>query len=80
MTEKTGRDAKGDWAGLMGGWWVRRWCCSRRDTRGKRGYDEVGGGMTDLWRGCGGGGRAGTAGDGGASVTEVVEVGRGWGG
>ena len=40
----------------MGG--MRRWCCSRRDTRGKRGYDDsVGAGMTvvgtRVWRWCG---------------------------
>ena len=31
---------------------MQRWCCSRRDTRGKRGYDGGGGaGMTEVRRG-----------------------------
>ena len=40
-----------------GGGEAQRWCCLRRDTRGKRGYDGGGGaGMAETGRGDGGSG------------------------
>ena len=55
MTGKGGGDGEeegGGGGGLVVG--MRRWCCTRRDTRGKRGYDGVGGAGMTVWAGAAG--------------------------
>ena len=61
---------------MAGGGEGQRWCCSRRDTRGKRGYDGSGGaGVTEVGRGCDGVGV-----DAAEREVGAAEVGRGLGG